>query len=425
MPWDISWAFMAFVLLALPLTLLGTLPPIMIQFFSEKANHPGKIAGKVFAISTLGNITAAFLLGFFLIPQMGVTKSVVIISFLMLLLNLFILPKENKIIALLLIFAVLIINANSLKKKTFLSSSYRLLDFQEGLMGQLIVIDVPAYNNQGQPAGWNRMILNNKMMETGINLETQDKLGSYLNYVSSISSIYPPSSNALLVGSGGGTIANNLHNNWGMDVTTVDIDQRMNDIAKRRFGLSPAIHCVTDDGRHFVKTTGGKYSVIIFDTYRGESIPSYLLTMEFFQEVKKILQPDGVIIFNFYGFLSGSKGKVAKSVYKTLLAAGFDEVSIVPTFEEEETYRSILFVASAHPVKFENAVSKLTINGAPADWGKIVVKLSPEELKQSIVLRDDLPIQELWILEAVKTWRQKNYENLTKELINKGVPLFN
>lgn len=423
LPWEIGWGFTVFTLLAIPLILLGTLSPVIIQFFSEKLNTSGKIAGKVFAISTLGNITAAFLLGFFLIPQIGVTKSVVIVSFLMLLLSIIILSKQNKTIALLLIFAVAVININNLKKKTSLSSSYRVLDFQEGLMGQLMVIDLPVYN-EGKQTGWNRMVLNNRMAQTYINLENQTSLGSYYNYIPAISSIYPSGSKALLVGLGGGTIAKSL-NDLGMDVTAVDLDKRMNQIAIKRFDLPVNVHLVTDDGRHYIKTAKEKYSVIIFDTFQGESMPPYLLTIEFFQEVKKILKPDGIILFNFYGFLSGSKGKVAKAIYKTLLAAGFQQVSIIPTFEEEETYRTIIFLASAQPVNFETATSKLNINGESADWGKIIVKLSPEELDSSTILRDDMPIQELWNLNSEKLWRQLTYKNLTKDFLKNGVPLFN
>ena len=71
--------------------------------------------------------------------------------------------------------------------------------------------------------------------------------------------------------------------------------------------------------------------------------------------------------------------------------SGFNNVYIVPTHEQEDTYRDILFVASSKPVKFENASLSLTVNGIQADWSKIPIKLTIKELTESIVLKDDTP----------------------------------
>lgn len=56
---------------------------------------------------------------------------------------------------------------------------------------------------------------------------------------------------------------------------------------------------IDDDARHFVHTSKNKFDAIIVDAYSNlRSIPSYLLSYEFFHEMQTILQKNGVIILN-------------------------------------------------------------------------------------------------------------------------------
>src|SRR5262249_2648573 len=52
------------------------------------------------------------------------------------------------------------------------------------------------------------------------------------------------------------------------------------------------------DGRKFLMQSSDKYDLIMLDAYRGPFVPFHLLTVEFFREVKKHLNPQGVIVQN-------------------------------------------------------------------------------------------------------------------------------
>ena len=50
--------------------------------------------------------------------------------------------------------------------------------------------------------------------------------------------------------------------------------------------------------------------------------------------------------------------------------------------------------------------------------------LPESEFEKAIILRDNLPVQELWNIEAEQKWRMDYYENFTKDQLMNGVPLF-
>jgi hypothetical protein len=68
-------------LFALPLILLGACPPILIGALATDKTA-GLSSGKVFAISTIGSISAALVIGFVVIERFGVSAHVVLCCFL-------------------------------------------------------------------------------------------------------------------------------------------------------------------------------------------------------------------------------------------------------------------------------------------------------------------------------------------------------
>ncbi len=58
-------------LFLLPSVLMGMVSPYVIKLSAEKLECIGKTAGNVYAISTIGSITGAIMVSFFLVPLMG------------------------------------------------------------------------------------------------------------------------------------------------------------------------------------------------------------------------------------------------------------------------------------------------------------------------------------------------------------------
>jgi SAM-dependent methyltransferase len=82
-------------------------------------------------------------------------------------------------------------------------------------------------------------------------------------------------------------------------VDGVEIDSELSEIGRRYFDMNnPELHLYHEDARPFIRRIDARYDVITLDTYRQPYIPFYLVTKEFFEEVRDRLRPDGVLVLN-------------------------------------------------------------------------------------------------------------------------------
>ena len=156
-----------------------------------------------------------------------------------------------------------------------------------------------------------------------------------------------------------------FQNNLGFNVDAVELDDVSPKLRGEYFALSNKVNIVVDDARHYLEETQKQYDVILFDVYRGELPPPHVFTLESLTKAKSLLKENGLIVVNFNGFLEGKTGRAARSIYKTLLAAGL-ETRILPT-PGAEGNRNLLFVASRKRQDFSNVRSPLMLNGKQAD----------------------------------------------------------
>ena len=101
----------------------------------------------------------------------------------------------------------------------------------------------------------------------------------------------------LVLGAGGFTLSHREPNNR---YTFVDIDPKIRDIAERDFLREKARgEFIVDDARRFVATTERRFSAVVVDVYSTHtSIPSHLVTREFWASLRRVLQPDGLMLAN-------------------------------------------------------------------------------------------------------------------------------
>jgi spermidine synthase len=82
-------------------------------------------------------------------------------------------------------------------------------------------------------------------------------------------------------------------------VDGVEIDSELSEIGRRYFDMNnPELHLYHEDARPFIRRIDARYDAITVDAYRQPYIPFYLVTKEFFEEVRDRLQPDGVLVIN-------------------------------------------------------------------------------------------------------------------------------
>jgi spermidine synthase len=101
----------------------------------------------------------------------------------------------------------------------------------------------------------------------------------------------------LVLGAGGFTLS---HRELSNRYTYVDIDPKIRAIAEQRFLKEPMRGSfIVDDGRRFVRSTDRKFEAVVVDVFSSHtSIPGHLVTREFWQDSRRILTPQGVLLIN-------------------------------------------------------------------------------------------------------------------------------
>lgn len=403
-----------------PLVLLGATTPLIISLLSGALTESGRTAGLVYGISTIGGILATFATGFYLIPEFGLNRTAlaggIYVGVLpcVLLLGVKHYPAVVFPVAL---AALLLIPAHTAKEHPGVDLLYE----SEGLLGQIKIIDLHLINNLDKSRVVDRVMFVNRTGQTWVNLDTGEPRWDYVRYLRTIGSTLPAGSRVLLLGLGGGIVARTMQD-LGHTVDSVELDQRIPMIATRYFGLTPNGNLAVDDGRHYLRSTQQKYDLIIFDVFQAEIPPAHLLTVETFRELQQRLNPGGFVAINYSGFISGSVGFGARSIYKTLLAAGF-QTRLIPTGTEEDA-RNNLYVATLGERDFSAPRVPMLVDGQPRALSSFYMDPAAIDVEHAMVLTDNQPILEKLNLEAAAIWRAAYYTYYTKPFLDMGIPLF-
>jgi len=114
-----------------------------------------------------------------------------------------------------------------------------------------------------------------------------------------------PPQRVLFVGIGGGIMPMYLRKHFPETrIEIVEIDKNILAIAEKYFGFGKdsKMNIFFEDGRGFVNKSKEKYDIIFLDVYNAEGIPFQFTTVEFFFEIKKKLNTNGILSINLANF---------------------------------------------------------------------------------------------------------------------------
>jgi predicted membrane-bound spermidine synthase len=397
------------ILILPPLLFLGMVPTFLIRKVSTSADKAGSNTGVVYTISSASGIVALPVFGFFIIPRYGLTLPSIVTGLAVGLIAFGKLIARKKYAS--LWFVPFVLFSLWAIKTQQPGKTVEVQYYSEGLLGQLLVADVAG----------DRFLFVNRIGQTWVDKTTFQPRWDYASYVKSICSKLPEKSDVLILGLGGGAVANIFQNSLGFNVDTVELDERIADVARQYFALSSKVNVVVDDARHYLEESKKKYDVIFFDVYRGEAPAPHVFTVESLTKTKSLLKEDGLIIVNFNGFWEGKIGRAARSICKTLLAAGL-ETRILPT-PGAEANRNVLFVAGTKKQDFTTLRLPLQQYGKQVNIETLFQDPGKVDLNDAVVLTDDKPILELLNIYAGNSWRRE-YIEMTMKFYKEGVPLF-
>ena len=340
----------AFILLFIPMALFGAVSPLIISILSNNNNDDsGESSGKIYAISTVGGIVATFLCALILIPFVGIKNTFWLCALLLALSSLLLHQIKKTIVEIVICFSlfILLISFN----KNTLPENY--LTEQDGMFGKLAVKQDKSVTDSTIVI---RKLLINNIVQTEMNIATKQSASDYINLLKRNLINFPKQGNVLVLGLGGGLVANLFHENK-YQVDGVELDNRIIEVAKSYFYLNPLVKTFCDDARHYMNNCTKNYSIVLFDLFQAEEQPSHILTKESLVKLKSIISLRGIVLINWHGYLLGNKGEGTQCLLNTLKDAGF-YYKICETNSQED-YRNLIIVASPYPIKnnFTNQIA--------------------------------------------------------------------
>ena len=129
----------------------------------------------------------------------------------------------------------------------------------------------------------------------------------------------PPKS-VLIIGLGGGTVANLIQDIWPtISITGIEIDAEMVRLGKKYLGLKETkrLNVIIGDALQVVPQLKKEFDLILVDVYIGGKIPARVQGNQFTNSVLKLLSPGGTVIFNRL-FHNDQEKENAEKFIKTL-----------------------------------------------------------------------------------------------------------
>lgn len=363
-------------LLFFPVFFLGASSPLFIILQTNENNSSGKVSGTVYAISTFGGILATFLCGFYLIPQIGLSCTLLIFGSILFVTTLFTF-KIIKSAQLLLFAGFVYLNLQFTLKET-----KSLMD-SDSILGHLEVNDVVSKTASV------RLLKINSIIQTEMNLHTKHSVSGYVSLLDTLVPYSETPKKALVLGLGGGLTANLLiEKNY--KITGVEFDERIIEASRNYFFLDPSVQTFCEDARYYLNHCTEKYDLVLFDIFKAEEQPGHVITIESLERLKENLNEDAIVYINWHGYTNEKLGKGTSVVYNTLKNSGF-KIKLC-ALSGDENHRNIMFVGT---------LSSREIEKIPFE---IHDKLPPIVTLNT----DDIQVLEKFNAEANKTWRN-NY----------------
>ncbi|HHH81933.1 MAG TPA: spermine synthase [Chloroflexi bacterium] len=336
------------LLFSIPVTLLGCLSPYAIRLSIQDRADAGRTSGKIYALSTLGSILGTFLPVLVLIPTIGTARTFLTFSLVLLGTALFGLGfHDRRGLLRYLWMPVALIGLGYWALRGPIKATPGMVYEQESAYNYIQVVERDGVRqlllNEGQGI--------HSVYDPG-SLET----GGTWDYFLAAPFFYPPEAKIEvkrlgIIGLAAGTIAKQYTAVFGsIPIDGWEIDPAILKVGIEWFDMrEPNLNAFAEDGRWGLAHSRFAYSVIAVDAYRLPYIPWHLTTREFFEEVHRHLEPQGVLAINVGRTLDDRR--LIEAMVGTLRTV-FPSVHVV---DVPMTFNTLVY-ATVQPTKPENLV---------------------------------------------------------------------
>lgn len=308
----------AVILFAPASVLLGFVTPYSVKLRTLSLEDSGKTVGRLYALSTVGSIVGTFAAGFVLIPFVGSTRTLYLISALLFGVSVMLAP-----------FAFTRANFAILTVFVLGTAGGELSSYYMRRASGLVDVDtqysrVQIYNSKDENTGrpFRAIATDPFFAQSSIYLDDGSPVFEYVKYFDLIDHYKPDHKNTLMIGGAGYTIPREyLRKNPEARMDVVEIDPAMTELAREYFNLKddPRLTIFHEDGRVFLnRSETSKYDAVFVDAFGTLfSIPYQLTTVEAVRHIHRVLKDDGIVIVNIGSALTGPASKFLQAEYAT------------------------------------------------------------------------------------------------------------
>ena len=311
------------LLLAIPLVVTSAMNPLLIALHIRNNAAAGRSAdagaGRVFFTSTVGSVAGVIVTAFYLIPTFSNFVSLLIVALVLALLPLAGLrPAEasSRRKPLVIVAAVaLLASAGMLwQAEAYLARMwpvrYSDIDWTieasvGSIFGTVKVLKSAPIDASGRfvRVYFQDGLIQNRMYSDG------QPYTFYTFALEALALSYRPDMRtALVLGLGAGVVPSRLAAR-GVDVTAVEIDPASFAVARRYFGLDTTrFRALQADARTYLRGCTGAHDVVVVDLFHGDGTPDYLVTRDFFADLRRCVSAAGVVVFNTFADLQFTAG---------------------------------------------------------------------------------------------------------------------
>jgi predicted membrane-bound spermidine synthase len=369
-------------LVSMPVLLLGAASPYAVRLSLRRVEESGRVAGRLYAISTAGSLVGTFLSALALIPLVGTRRTFLVFAVALALVAALGLRRRYALAALAL-GALLALPAGTIKPGRLLPGDRVIAEQETPYQYVRVVRSID---------GTRRLELNE-----GLGVHSVYRPGRFLtgHYWDDFL-VLPwalrsraPSTIAILGNAAGTTAREYGHFFPATAIDGVEIDGALSALGRRLFDeRAPRLRLITADARPFLRAAKRRYDAIVVDAYRGFEIPFYLTTREFFALARARLAPGGVLMVNV-GLPDGSQD-LERVLAATIRAAGFPTLLRDPV----DPKNTLLVGSDATPSNLRSAAPLLPAALRPLA-STIARRLGPAPAGGAVYTDDRAPVESL------------------------------
>jgi len=402
------------ILIFLPLVAVSSMNPLLVAIQTEQAGEApsggDSGSGLVFFVSTVGSVVGVSLTAFILIPTLTNYSSMLLvaatlsgITLMGTLLRRGLDPGErNRLLASAAIgitaaLLLLVFSSSYLGKDEPIRFGGNLWSLEQeytSYFGNTKILSIAPDESSSDAALVDRYAT--LYYQDGITMNIVDHEGQSLTPFTwalefLTRGLRPDAERVLMLGLGAGVIPMRLEA-IGVDVDVVEVNPNSIEAAVDHFGFdAEKVNVVLADARTFVRQCPEPYDVVLLDMSNGDGLPEYLLSVEFFSDVRRCLTPDGITIFNTFAATAhlADYDHIVKTLdvvfphmrmYHDGLAEGKESISIYLAAYQQEDSTALRIPSDPVPPSMWPTLQAVFSGERPIDWAR---------LERAEILRDD------------------------------------